>query len=158
MSLILDNLILASAFEVMTYKLYQKSSIIINAAIEVNIPSIHDVTVINLNWQDTPGQDINKDNVLLKLIHLMDSYIYENKTVIVNCYAGISRSSTIVIAYLIAKNKWSIEESINFVKSRRIIVNPNEGFITQLKNLQPLLLSYSKEVVNYLKCPPVFFN
>lgn len=158
MSRILDNLILASAFEVMSYKLYENSSIIINAAIEVNIPSIPNVTVINLNWNDNPYQDINKDNLLLKLIQLMDSYICENKTVVVNCYAGISRSSTIVIAYLIAKNKWSLEESINFVKSRRIIVNPNEGFINQLKNLQPILLSYSKEVVNYLKCPPVFFN
>ena len=158
MSRILDNLVLASSFEVMSYKLYEKSSVIINAAIEVHIPSIPNLTVINLNWNDNPQQDINKDNLLLKLIQLMDSYICENKTVVVNCYAGISRSSTIVIAYLIAKNKWSLEESINFVKSKRIIVNPNDGFINQLRNLQSTLLSYSKEVVNYLKCPPVFFN
>jgi len=158
MSRILDNLVLASSFEVMSYKLYEKSSIIINAAIEVHIPSIPNLTVINLNWNDNPQQDINKDNLLLKLIQLMDSYICENKTVVVNCYAGISRSSTIVIAYLIAKNKWSLEESINFVKSRRIIVNPNDGFINQLRNLQSTLLSYSKEVVNHFKCPPLFFN
>lgn len=158
MSRILDNLVLASSFEIMSYKLYEKSSIIINAAIEVHIPSIPNLTVIDLNWQDSPMQDINKDNLLLKLIQLIDSYICENKTVVVNCYAGISRSSTIVIAYLMAKNRWSLEESINFVKSRRSIVNPNEGFIKQLKNIEPVLLSYSKEVVNYLKCPPVFFN
>ena len=63
MSRILDNLVLASSFEVMSYKLYEKSSIIINASIEVHIPSIPNITVINLNWNDNPQQDINKDNI-----------------------------------------------------------------------------------------------
>ena len=63
-----------------------------------------------------------------KIIRLIDS----GECVLVNCMAGISRSATIVIAYLMTKQNLTFQEAFNFVKSKRSIINPNESFITQL--------------------------
>lgn len=43
--------------------------------------------------------------------------------------AGVSRSATIVIAYLMKKRKLSYDDAFKFVKTRRVIVWPNDGFI-----------------------------
>ena len=53
--------------------------------------------------------------------------------VLVHCLAGISRSATIVIAYLMRMNKSGFDQAFSFVKKRRKIIYPNPGFIRQLK-------------------------
>jgi len=55
----------------------------------------------------------------------------ENK-VLVHCLMGISRSATVVCAYLCATSPMTAEESIDFVISKRSIVCPNLGFRMQL--------------------------
>ena len=64
----------------------------------------------------------------------------ENKNVIVHCAAGMSRSPTLVIAYLMIANQWKYEEAFNFVKRRRPIADPNIGFVRQLKELEAKIL------------------
>ncbi len=46
---------------------------------------------------------------------------------------GISRSSTVVIAYLIATTKMTPPEALATVRSKRTIVRPNRGFMSQLQ-------------------------
>lgn len=46
---------------------------------------------------------------------------------------GISRSSTIVMAYLIATAKMTPREAFATVRSKRAIVRPNRGFMSQLQ-------------------------
>lgn len=45
---------------------------------------------------------------------------------------GISRSSTIVLAYLMKVKGWSCEKALNEVRKRRQIISPNPGFIRHL--------------------------
>ena len=45
---------------------------------------------------------------------------------------GISRSATVVIAYLIATTKMTPHEALAAVRARRTIVRPNRGFMSQL--------------------------
>jgi protein-tyrosine phosphatase len=60
-----------------------------------------------------------------------------NKTnVLVHCFAGISRSATITIAYLMKENKWSFLNAHAYVKERRGIIGPNMGFQNQLMNFE----------------------
>jgi len=54
--------------------------------------------------------------------------------VLVHCASGVSRSATIVIAYLMKKNKWKYQEALEYVRKRRNIIEPNEGFVKQLKS------------------------
>jgi hypothetical protein len=57
-------------------------------------------------------------------------------TVLVHCAQGISRSSTIVIAYLIKQKRMSLRESLGFLRSSRPQVAPNIGFLRCLLELE----------------------
>ena len=52
--------------------------------------------------------------------------------VLIHCQAGVSRSPTIAVAYLINKFPMSMVEAYRFVKSRRSIISPNLNFMGQL--------------------------
>lgn len=151
MSLIVNNLILSSLSEFVNDRdMMSKTSLHINAAQEVeNKTSIHNMVRIDLNWYDSPLQDINANGILFHLVKLIDTYINCNKQVLVNCWAGVSRSTTIVLAYLIYKNKWSVQDALSFVRSKRPIVNPNYGFIVQLYNLQDKLHTLDENFTQY---------
>jgi Dual specificity phosphatase, catalytic domain len=51
----------------------------------------------------------------------------------VHCFMGISRSATIVCAYLIATMKMTADEALAAVREKRGIVSPNMGFLRQLE-------------------------
>jgi len=61
--------------------------------------------------------------------------------VLVHCFAGISRSSTIVVAYLMIKNKWSCHKALKYVQSKRSVCKPNPGFLQQLVEFEKRLSS-----------------
>lgn len=144
MSLIIPDLYLCSQFEASSFCNNRTANIIINAAIEVHHPIVSNMTVLNLNWDDIPSQNININNTLFRMIDIIDSYLTNNQKVVVNCFAGVSRSSSIVIAYIMYKYKLTLEEAFQYVKSKRPIIQPNPGFMQQLKELEPLLLTYKK--------------
>ena len=51
---------------------------------------------------------------------------------LIHCQAGVSRSPTIAVAYLIKNFPMSMVEAYRFVKSRRSIISPNLNFMGQL--------------------------
>ena len=55
---------------------------------------------------------------------------------LIHCNLGISRSSSILIAYLIAKYKLCLYSSFNFVKDKRLQIAPNYSFLRQLKQFE----------------------
>lgn len=63
----------------------------------------------------------------------IDNAINNGGKVFVHCKSGISRSATIVLAYLIKVKKMPLNLALNSIKSKRKIINPNDGFIAQLK-------------------------
>ena len=52
--------------------------------------------------------------------------------IFIHCQQGVSRSSTMAIAYLMWKNNAEYKVTHEEVKSKRSISNPNPGFLTQL--------------------------
>jgi dual specificity phosphatase 12 len=86
---------------------------------------IDDIPKANLSKYFDSTFDIILDNILNK------------QNILIHCYAGVSRSATIIIAFLlkiqhIIKKPISVNDMISFVKSKRNIINPNLGFIKQL--------------------------
>jgi len=53
--------------------------------------------------------------------------------VLVHCAAGISRSATVVIAYLMWKHGYNLDDAFLMVKTKRAVIDPNVGFMRQLK-------------------------
>ena len=51
----------------------------------------------------------------------------------VHCFMGISRSTTVVLAYLVATTQMTPREALVAVRSKRAIVRPNRGFMSQLE-------------------------
>ena len=55
-----------------------------------------------------------------------------NAHVLVHCVEGISRSVSVVAAYLMARFGWTPNEAVKFIKNKRRVAEPNFGFVQQL--------------------------
>lgn len=53
---------------------------------------------------------------------------------LVHCSQGVSRSVTLVIAYLMWRNGQCFEEAFAAVKAARGVANPNIGFVCQVRS------------------------
>eukprot|EP00922_Rhytidocystis_sp_ex-Travisia-forbesii_P019433 GHVS01028772.1.p1 GENE.GHVS01028772.1~~GHVS01028772.1.p1 ORF type:complete len:357 (-),score=39.23 GHVS01028772.1:333-1403(-) len=62
----------------------------------------------------------------------IDSFMVRGEGVLVHCKAGVSRSATIIISYLVGKMHFSLDRAFYHVLSRRKIICPNVGFMEQL--------------------------
>ena len=63
---------------------------------------------------------------------LTDALRDKNAKVLVHCVKGVSRSASVISAYLIARYGWTTDQAVNFVQSKRMNAQPNRGFISQL--------------------------
>jgi len=59
-----------------------------------------------------------------------------NNKVLIHCALGKSRSATITIMYLMKKFSWSYEKAFDFVKRKREIIDPNDGFVQRLQEFE----------------------
>ncbi|KAH3744946.1 dual specificity protein phosphatase [Pelomyxa schiedti] len=67
-----------------------------------------------------------------RAISFIDKIRNRGQSVLVHCVWGMSRSSTIVTAYLMYKLNLSLSAALQFVRDARPIAAPNDGFTTQL--------------------------
>jgi len=67
----------------------------------------------------------------------------EQGSVLVHCYHGVSRSATLIISYLIRKYEITAENALFKMKKIRPAVQPNEGFMSQLR-LYHILMRHNK--------------
>lgn len=73
----------------------------------------------------------------------IDSALYSGGRVFVHCRQGISRSATLVLAYLMIKKNMTAQQALRLVKASREIC-PNEGFLQQICDLNEMLHSNEK--------------
>ena len=93
---------------------------------------------LNLNILDSDKTNIKQH--FEKSNEFIDEAMKNNGNVLVHCHAGMSRSSTILIAYLIKSQKMNFEKALELLKSKREKVNPNSGFTEQLKEYEKVIL------------------
>eukprot|EP00116_Pleurobrachia_bachei_P008766 sb/3469028/ len=60
----------------------------------------------------------------------------EGCSILVHCRAGISRSATVVMAYLIQYYNKNMEEAFDFIKMKHPCISPNFNFMGQLLQFQ----------------------
>uniref|UniRef100_A0A673JXK5 protein-tyrosine-phosphatase n=1 Tax=Sinocyclocheilus rhinocerous TaxID=307959 RepID=A0A673JXK5_9TELE len=87
---------------------------------------------------------------LEKTNEFIDKAKVSNCRVIVHCLAGISRSATIAIAYIMKTMGLSSDDAYRFVKDRRPSISPNFNFLGQLLEFERGL-----QMKRSLPCDPI---
>eukprot|EP01080_Neovahlkampfia_damariscottae_P012222 gene12222-5808_t len=90
--------------------------------------------VKNISILDTPKTNISK--YFDESFDFIDDALKKKEKILVHCHAGRSRSATIVIAYLMKHQQISLKEAVEYVKLKRKIIRPNDGFMKQLKTFE----------------------
>lgn len=86
--------------------------------------------------------DDSEEQSIQPCFHEAYSFIESSSTnVLVHCYAGISRSSTIVISYLMKRYSMTYFNAQHFLQSKRSCIDPNDGFQRQLLEYDRFLAS-----------------
>ena len=60
----------------------------------------------------------------------------QRTNIMIHCLAGVSRSVSLVLSFLIKHRGFTYSRAFDCVKSRRKIIHPNEGFIQLLKKFE----------------------
>lgn len=74
-----------------------------------------------------------------KAFSFLDDAVAVNGRALVHCNAGVSRSAAITLAYIMKTQMMTYDDAWNLVKEKRPSINPNIGFIIQLKNYEKQL-------------------
>uniref|UniRef100_A0A915DSD4 protein-tyrosine-phosphatase n=1 Tax=Ditylenchus dipsaci TaxID=166011 RepID=A0A915DSD4_9BILA len=81
---------------------------------------------------DMVSQDILGNGLLEECLRYIASSVREGNNVLVHCEVGVSRSVTVVAAYVMRHFEWSAEKALMFIQKARPIACPNQSFIQQL--------------------------
>lgn len=87
------------------------------------------LAILHIQIADVPEADL--------LSHLETTTRFLRKAVeygavLVHCYHGVSRSAAVVAAYLMRTRSWSLQTSLDHIRSARPCIGPNTGFLNQL--------------------------
>ncbi|XP_078444922.1 dual specificity protein phosphatase-like protein [Wolffia australiana] len=87
-----------------------------------------------------PLRDMEDENLLDRLDVCLDFIDSSRKegSILVHCFAGVSRSAAIVTAYLMKTERKSLEDALESLVQVCEFVCPNDGFMDQLKMFEEM--------------------
>uniref|UniRef100_A0A8C5KH47 Dual specificity phosphatase 16 n=1 Tax=Jaculus jaculus TaxID=51337 RepID=A0A8C5KH47_JACJA len=137
---ILPNLYLGCQRDVLNKELMQQNGIgyVLNASSTCPKPDF----IPEAHFLRVPVNDSFCEKILPwldKSVDFIEKAKASNGCVLVHCLAGISRSATIAIAYIMKRMDMSLDEAYRFVKEKRPTISPNFNFLGQL-------LDYEKRI------------
>ncbi|KAK6298824.1 hypothetical protein J4Q44_G00303340 [Coregonus suidteri] len=138
-SKIFDYLFLGSEWNAANFEELQKNNVgyILNVTREIDNFFPESFSYMNIRVYDVEATDL--------LSHWKDTYTFINtarqsgQAVLVHCKMGVSRSGSTVVAYAMKQQRWSLEVALSYVRDRRPIVQPNDGFMKQLHTYSGIL-------------------
>jgi protein-tyrosine phosphatase len=108
----------------------------------LNFYKLYGTDYIYINIGDDPNENIY--NYFNFTYDFIKKYIKQHKNILVHCYAGISRSATIILNYIIKdqylnnlniykeKPEDVVQHVLSYTRTKRHFINPNNGFLNQL--------------------------
>ncbi|KZP33795.1 phosphatases II, partial [Athelia psychrophila] len=84
-----------------------------------------------INIDDTDDTDVLP--LFMPAIAFIQTELDRGRGVLVHCQAGMSRSATIVAAYLMYTQKLGPEDALELIRKARPTIQPNAGFLQQLE-------------------------
>ncbi|CAF1197495.1 unnamed protein product [Adineta steineri] len=106
------------------------------------------------NWQHANDLVNLKSLSITHIINVTDKVLSNqsqqilhipNGRALVHCQRGVSRSSTIVIAYLMHYNKWTVLQAYDYLLARRPEASPNLVLLLQLARYEKELIKANDE-------------
>ena len=98
---------------------------------------------MNMYMEDLPAYELNTEEQVLPCLRFIDEG--QGGTLVV-CTAGMSRSATICIAYMMKYRGYSYDQAFALAKKARFYVNPNSGFIEYLKSFEKELVTFGSRL------------
>lgn len=125
----------------------------------MSIPRINNLmlkTKVNKTFRNLGTFFTNKETQLLITVYVIFLYIIlcilfsdeardSKQGVLVHCLAGVSRSVTITVAYLMQTKKLTLNEAYDYVKTCKPNISPNFNFMGQL-------LEFQRSLGHIVKC------
>ena len=146
MSQISKELFIGNLYDAKDFNLLKKKGIthILCAAGELkpNFPNEFEYLTLN-GASDHEDYNLSKD--FDRAADFINKGVKQGGKVLVHCAAGISRSTSCMMAYLMKHRGMKLLDAYKLCKSGRAIVNPNEGFKRQLEGYEKSLISARKE-------------
>ena len=137
-SYVIDRLYLGSAFNAADFEWLKDNDIelVVNATSGISNFFPDDFEYQNYEVEDLKGNSLSAFYEHFYQLMATDP----ERNILIHCYAGRSRSASLVVYYLAKHYKFTVDEAIAFLKERRPIININKEFIHEIK----LLLDQTK--------------
>lgn len=141
---ILPYIYLGSANHASQQELLDKLGITAILNVSKTCPSAfaHKYEYMNIAIEDNALENISSH--FDDAINFIEDVNSRGGRVLVHCRAGISRSATICIAYLMRQKTYTLDEAYEYTKKRRSAISPNFNFLGQL-------LSFERELSDQRK-------
>lgn len=101
---------------------YAKISRIVNCAAEIERPTMEGIEVFSLKWRDSEDQGKAEAKGGFRRLRQATRFIHDSietgEVALVHCVQGISRSASVIVAYLMEYRQMSMEEAVSLVRQR----------------------------------------
>uniref|UniRef100_A0A8D0G6L4 Dual specificity protein phosphatase n=1 Tax=Sphenodon punctatus TaxID=8508 RepID=A0A8D0G6L4_SPHPU len=138
---ILPNLYLGSARDSANMDTLARLGIRYILNVTPNLPNIFEKNG-DFHYKQIPISDHWSQNLCQffpEAIEFIDEAMSRNCGVLVHCLAGVSRSVTVTVAYLMQKLNLSLNDAYDLVKRKKSNISPNFNFMGQLLDFEKSL-------------------
>lgn len=122
----------------------------------LSIGSTPNTHLPNLEYQRLPLTD-SPSSSITQVVEAATAFIdtalasrNDTGVILLHCSAAVSRSPTVLVAYLMKRHGLSLKAALGRVVLARSSVSPNAGFLAQLKDMELVLLGSSSLSVDTL--------
>ncbi|XP_013103971.1 dual specificity protein phosphatase 18 [Stomoxys calcitrans] len=126
---------------------------VINASSELPdtpLPSTTNTLYLRVSIPDRPSAELSKH--FDEVADMIEEVRLNGGKTLVHCVAGVSRSATLCLAYLMKYSEMSLREAFFHVKSIRPQIRPNTGFFQQLRCYEELRYGSQSVQMLFLEC------
>jgi protein-tyrosine phosphatase len=147
---IIDNIYLGNGYNASNYSVVRDYNIKYIVNVTKEIPNYYEYNIVSINntscapsnldikYFNIPILDNDEGHISVNISNVLN-FIEEAQSkndgnILIHCYMGSSRSASVVLAYLIYKYNFTLNNALKYIKKKRDIVNININFINDIKD------------------------